>query len=64
LFEVDYTANKTAIFLQKGAEMGRFKLGSTVVAVFGPGMLQLNSELAAGSAVNMGQVIGAGRQTV
>lgn len=64
LFEVDYTVNKTAIFLQKGAEMGRFKLGSTVVAVFGPGMLQLNSELAAGSAVNMGQVIGAGRQTV
>jgi phosphatidylserine decarboxylase len=64
LFEVDYTDHKTAIVLQRGAEMGRFKLGSTVVAVFGPGMLQLNPELAAGSAVNMGQVLGAGRQTV
>lgn len=64
LFEVDYTDNETAIVLQKGAEMGRFKLGSTVVAVFGPGMLHLNPELAAGTAVNMGQVMGAGRQTV
>lgn len=34
-----------AIVLEKGAEMGRFKLGSTVVAVFGEGMLEKFSEL-------------------
>lgn len=64
LFEVDYTDHKTPVVLEKGAEMGRFKLGSTVVALFGPGMLQLNSQLAAGSAVQMGQVMGAGRGVV
>lgn len=64
LFEVDYTDHKTPVVLEKGAEMGRFKLGSTVVALFGPGMLQLNPQLAAGSAVQMGQVMGAGREVV
>jgi phosphatidylserine decarboxylase len=38
--------------------MGRFKLGSTVIAVFGPGMASLAAGLAAGDAVWMGQRIG------
>lgn len=61
LFEVDYSDNTSPVVLKKGDEMGRFKLGSTVVAVFGAGILDLNSDLAAGSAVNMGQKLGAGR---
>lgn len=61
LFEIDYADNKSPVMLKKGEEMGRFKLGSTVVAVFGAGMLELNPDLAAGSAVNMGQKLGAGR---
>jgi phosphatidylserine decarboxylase len=61
LFEIDYADNKSPVVLKKGDEMGRFKLGSTVVAVFGAGMLDLNPDLAAGSAVNMGQKLGAGR---
>ena len=61
LLEVDYSDNKSPVVLKKGDEMGRFKLGSTVVAVFGAGILDLNPDLAAGSAVNMGQKLGAGR---
>ena len=38
--------------------MGRFKLGSTVIAVFGPGMATLAASLAAGDAVRMGQALG------
>lgn len=61
LFEVDYSDTSSPVVLKKGDEMGRFKLGSTVVAVFGAGILDLNPDLVAGSAVNMGQKLGAGR---
>jgi phosphatidylserine decarboxylase len=61
LLEIDYADNKSPVVLKKGDEMGRFKLGSTVVAVFGAGLLDLTPDLAAGSAVNMGQKLGAGR---
>lgn len=63
-FDVDYTDANNPVVLKKGEEMGRFKLGSTVVAVFGPGMLTLNTELLAGSAVCMGHVLGSGRPVV
>lgn len=58
LVSTDYRTNAETISLHKGEEMGRFKLGSTVVAVFGAGMVQFNAELAAGSPVRMGQVMG------
>lgn len=60
-FEVDYTDGQNPVVLQKGEEMGRFKLGSTVIAVFGAGMVNLDAQLIAGSAVTMGQVLGTGR---
>ncbi|MDP3516045.1 MAG: archaetidylserine decarboxylase [Pseudohongiella sp.] len=63
-FEVDYTDANNPVVLQKGDEMGRFKLGSTVIAVFGPDMLTLNALLSAGSAVSMGHVLGSGRPVV
>ena len=63
-FEVDYTDANNPVVLNKGQEMGRFKLGSTVIAVFGPGMLTLNAQLSAGSAVSMGHVLGSGRPVV
>lgn len=45
-----------AIVLEKGQEMGRFKLGSTVVAVFGDGMLEkFADELHPTSVTRMGQ---------
>lgn len=55
---VNYAGQVPSVQIGKGEEMGRFKLGSTVVAVFGPGMVQLQAELAAADKVSMGQRIG------
>lgn len=55
---INYEGQIPPVQIGKGAEMGRFKLGSTVVAVFGPGMMQLQADLAAADAVCMGQPIG------
>jgi len=56
--DVDYRNHVPPVQIGKGDEMGRFKLGSTVIAVFGPGMAALAGELSAGDAVWMGQRIG------
>lgn len=56
--DVHYEDHAPAIAIGKGEEMGRFKLGSTVIALFGPGMVQLDALLKAGDAVSMGQSIG------
>lgn len=44
-------------FLFRGAELGRFEIGSTVVLLFRPGEAQLEA-LQPGQAVRMGQIIG------
>lgn len=54
----DYFNGGQEILISKGQEMGRFKLGSTVVAVFGPGAVQLDTVLTAGLPVRMGQTMG------
>jgi phosphatidylserine decarboxylase len=59
LISTDYQNISQPIVLDKGMEMGRFKLGSSVVAVFGPGMVQWDAALAAGAPVRMGQIMGA-----
>lgn len=51
----DYGGN---LALEKGEEMGRFRLGSTAIILFGPGMNHWLPELQTGSAVQMGQQIG------
>ncbi len=55
--DIDYSNHAPAIQIGKGEEMGRFKLGSTVVAVFGPGVAQFEKTLSAGSTVQMGEVM-------
>ena len=52
----------TPVELDKGAEMGRFKLGSTVVLLFGKNAVTWDDALTAGAAVRMGQSIGSSRQ--
>jgi phosphatidylserine decarboxylase len=54
----NYQEHNPPVQIAKGEEMGRFKLGSTIIAVFGPGMATLRDDLQAGDAVQMGQVIG------
>ncbi|MCW8917541.1 MAG: archaetidylserine decarboxylase [Gammaproteobacteria bacterium] len=51
-----------AITLQKGEEMGRFNMGSTVILVFGPGVVEWADEIRAGERVRLGQLL-ATRQT-
>ena len=54
-------AARAPISLEKGAELGRFKLGSTAIVLFGPEQVQWANELAANSAVQMGQQLGTPR---
>ena len=44
--------------MKKGAEMGRFMLGSTVVMLFGKGRLAFNPEWAATRPIRMGEAMG------
>lgn len=53
-----YEDHVPAIQIGKGEEMGRFKLGSTVIALFGPGMANLDGLFSPGDSVRMGQRIG------
>ena len=44
--------------LEKGDEMGRFKLGSTAIVLFGPDAMRWSESLKAGDSVQMGQLMG------
>lgn len=46
------------IKLQKGAEMGHFQLGSTVIILFGRQTMQWSDKLAVGQDVKMGEFVG------
>ena len=58
VFNVDYQLDAAARTLQKGAEMGRFQLGSTVILLLPRGAVNWDEALAAGSPLRMGQRIG------
>ncbi|WP_179540120.1 MULTISPECIES: archaetidylserine decarboxylase [Pseudomonas] len=51
-------AARAPVSLEKGAELGRFKLGSTAIVLFGPEQVKWAEELAANSPVRMGQLLG------
>ena len=53
-----WTYGDSAVSLQKGVEMGRFNMGSTVILLFGPNSVRWTNGLANGTAVQMGQAIG------
>jgi phosphatidylserine decarboxylase len=50
-------AARAPIHLEKGAEMGRFKLGSTVIVLFGPDQVKWATHWIAGGPVQMGQAM-------
>lgn len=53
-----YAGRRKPINLKKGEEMGRFKLGSTVILLFGPQVMQWLDNYQAGSATRLGEVLG------
>lgn len=55
---LDYTRDVQARSLAKGAEMGRFQLGSTVIVLLPRNGVRWNDTLSAGSPLRMGQHIG------
>jgi phosphatidylserine decarboxylase len=55
----DYPENGAGIRLEKGTELGRFNMGSTVILLFSKGRVAWNTQLEAGAFVEMGQAIGA-----
>ncbi|MEX2131278.1 MAG: archaetidylserine decarboxylase [Pseudohongiellaceae bacterium] len=57
LTRTDYTGHSPPVQLAKAAEMARFKLGSTVITLFGPGAVQLDQSLRSGSPVRMGEAL-------
>ncbi|MGP1923590.1 MAG: archaetidylserine decarboxylase [Arsenophonus sp. NEOnobi-MAG3] len=46
-----------AVYLKKGEEMGKFKLGSTVINLFKLNHIKLNSALEAGSVTRVGELL-------
>ncbi|WXL25216.1 archaetidylserine decarboxylase [Ectopseudomonas mendocina] len=50
-------AARGPITLEKGAELGRFKLGSTAIVLFGPEQVKWAESLSANSPVQMGQLL-------
>lgn len=55
---VHYPNTSSEVSLAKGSEMGRFKLGSTVIVLFGPDMVEWREDLRAQSRVRMGERLG------
>jgi phosphatidylserine decarboxylase len=53
----DWRYDEREITLARGAEMGRFLLGSTVVLLFPPGPLAFNPAWAPGRAIRMGEAM-------
>ncbi|MGH6636378.1 MAG: archaetidylserine decarboxylase, partial [Gammaproteobacteria bacterium] len=47
-----------AVHLDKGAEVGRFNMGSTVILLFTQGVVRWSGTLASGECIQMGQSIG------
>lgn len=52
-----YGANSPIIDLERGTEMGRFKLGSTAIVLFGKQQIEWLSQLQEGSAIRMGEAM-------
>ena len=59
LWSAEYPADGPgAVLLDRGAEMGRFNMGSTVIVLLPRDALQWNAQLQSGSSVKMGETLG------
>ena len=55
--QIDYCALPPPVKLERGAEMGRFKLGSTVILLFPAGACNWENKLEANSPVRLGELL-------
>jgi phosphatidylserine decarboxylase len=53
-----YAANEAELALERGDEMGRFNMGSTVILLTGPGVMEWAKDVKPGDSLKMGQPIG------
>jgi phosphatidylserine decarboxylase len=53
-----YASKDKQIKLERGAELGRFKLGSTAIVLFGAGTMAWDANFGTGTATRMGQSFG------
>lgn len=53
-----WSYSKKTVTLEKGEEMGRFNMGSTILVLFGKGKTQWDEKLKADALVKMGELIG------
>ncbi|HEY6131067.1 MAG TPA: archaetidylserine decarboxylase [Halioglobus sp.] len=58
---VDYLQAPEPVVLEKGDEMGRFMLGSTVILMFPQGVMSFDERYVAGTPTRMGEKLGAYR---
>jgi phosphatidylserine decarboxylase len=58
IIRTDYRATTETVELQKGEEMGHFKLGSTAIVLFAEDAVRWSEQLIAGSPTRMGEVMG------
>ena len=56
--EIDYQSREMYVNLRKGAEVGHFELGSTVIVLFEQDLMQLNSNMLASKPIRMGESFG------
>jgi phosphatidylserine decarboxylase len=55
----DYSsAGENPVILERGEEMGRFNMGSTVIVLFGQGSMQWEPAIKPDNAIQMGQLLG------
>lgn len=57
LFSLDYRTQEPPLQYAAGAEIGRFKLGSTAIVLFARGAVELEPSLTADAPVRMGQLL-------
>jgi phosphatidylserine decarboxylase len=53
----NHQTTSSPVYLEKGAEMGRFLLGSTVVVLIPPSVLEFNDSWKAGGSLKMGEIM-------
>ena len=46
------------VLINKGVEMGRFNMGSTIIVLFGPNKMKFMGDKLIGKSVNLGVLIG------